>query len=98
MPVPSEIFVRRGSQSTRAFQWPNEAMRADWISKRKAVTQRNDGLLDQLSIGERNLYRAMSGELLKNSARLSGECEAGNIKAQSIFVAKDRVLFVSLIV
>src|SRR5262249_36246516 len=26
MPVPSEIFVRRGSQSRRAFQWPNETM------------------------------------------------------------------------
>jgi len=53
------------------------AARADWISKRKAVTQRNDGLLERLSMDQRNLYRVVSVELLNNYVRQGCEREAG---------------------
>lgn len=79
MPVPSEIFVRRGSQRKRAYQRPNEKCSPSlciyfdeeaislaatacthWIPRRKAVTQRNDGSLERLSInqGDRNRVAA----------------------------------------
>ena len=56
------------------------AARPDWISKRKAVTQRNDGLLERLSMDQRNLYRVVSIELLNNYVRQGCEREAGKQK------------------
>ena len=99
MPVPSEIFVRRGSQNTRAFQWLNETMQPRPVHfiltrrlscwhcgsrsldiKRKAVTQRNDGLLERRSTDQRSLHRVVSVELLNNYVRQGCEREGGKQK------------------
>ena len=61
-----------------AMGWqPELPARADWISKRKTVTQRNDGLLERRSMDQRNLYRVVSVELLNNYVRQGCEREAG---------------------
>ena len=59
------------------------AARADWISKRKAVIQRNRGLLERLSMDQRNLYRMVSVELLNNYVRQGCEARVSQAKVQS---------------